>query len=253
MKSLQQRLKNEICAALKESYDFAAADLAFSQPAERKFGDLSTTLAFVLAKKLKSKPFLVANDMAAKLAGKLGGVEDIRVAGGGFLNLYLRRDDFLEQQWRDLEKPLPAKGEKVIVEHTSINPNKSAHIGHLRNSCLGDILARSCRFLGYEVEVQNYIDDTGIQIADVVWGLLHYQKKRPRRHQKNKRPGRLSLGPVRRGQPAVRRQRRTGTTAPRRAQKDRGQGRSRIPGLPLYRRTGPARPHPHHGTDRHPL
>ncbi len=177
MKSLQQKIKNEIHAALKDVYDFAAADLAFSQPAERKFGDLSTTLAFVLAKKTKSKPFLVANDMAARLAGRLAGVEDIRVAGGGFLNFYLRRDDFLEQQWRDLEKPLPAKGEKVIVEHTSINPNKSAHIGHLRNSCLGDILARSCRFLGYEVEVQNYIDDTGIQIADVVWGLLHYQKK----------------------------------------------------------------------------
>ena len=104
-------------------------------------------------------------------------MEEIRVAGGGFLNFYLRRDEFLLYQWRNLEKPLPRQGKKVIVEHTSINPNKSAHIGHLRNSCLGDILARSCRFLGYEVEVQNYIDDTGIQVADVVWGLLHYRKK----------------------------------------------------------------------------
>jgi len=177
MKSLQQKIKDEILAALKDEYEFSGSDLTFSQPAERKFGDLSTTLAFVLAKKLKNKPFLIANDMASRLAGKLAGVEDIRVAGGGFLNFYLRRDDFLHLQWRTLEQPLPAKGEKVIVEHTSINPNKSAHIGHLRNSCLGDILARSCRFLGYEVEVQNYIDDTGIQVADVVWGLLHYQKK----------------------------------------------------------------------------
>jgi arginyl-tRNA synthetase len=177
MKSLQEKIKNAMVAILKDSYDFTQTELTFSQPAERKFGDLSTTLAFALAKKTKSKPFLVAGDLAAKLAGKLEAVEDIRVAGGGFLNLYLRRDDFLLYQWQNLEKPLPAKGEKVIVEHTSINPNKSAHIGHLRNSCLGDILARSCRFLGYEVEVQNYIDDTGIQIADVVWGLLHYQKK----------------------------------------------------------------------------
>ena len=177
MKSLQEKIKNSIYEVLKDIYDFAQTELTFSQPAERKFGDLSTTLAFALAKKTKSKPFLVAGDMAAKLAGKLEGVEDIRVAGGGFLNFYLHRDVFLKYLWQNLEKPLPAKEEKVIVEHTSINPNKSAHIGHLRNSCLGDILARSCRFLGYEVEVQNYIDDTGIQIADVVWGLLHYQKK----------------------------------------------------------------------------
>jgi len=177
MKSLQEKLKKAVFAALKDNVDLAEADLAFSQPAERKFGDLSSTLAFTLARKSGSKPFLVANDLAAKLAGKLEAVEEIRVAGGGFLNFYLRRDEFFHSLWRDLEKPRPAKNEKVIVEHTSINPNKSAHIGHLRNSCLGDILARSCRFLGYEVEVQNYIDDTGIQIADVVWGLLHYQKK----------------------------------------------------------------------------
>ena len=69
------------------------------------------------------------------------------------------------------------KDKKVIVEHTSINPNKSAHIGHLRNSCLGDTLAKSLTFLGYDVEVQNYIDDTGIQVADVVWGLLYQEKK----------------------------------------------------------------------------
>ncbi|HEX7503181.1 MAG TPA: arginine--tRNA ligase [Acidobacteriota bacterium] len=177
MKALQEKLKKEIISLLPDAYDLSGVELVFSLPAERKFGDLSSTLAFSLAKKVKGKPFLLANDIAAKLRGRLGAVEDIRVAGGGFLNLYLRRDDFMEQQWRDLEKPLPAKGEKVIVEHTSINPNKAAHIGHLRNSCLGDVLARCCRFLGYEVEVQNYIDDTGIQIADVVWGLLHYQKK----------------------------------------------------------------------------
>jgi len=176
MKSLQEKIKNAMVAVLRESFDLSQTELTFSQPAERKFGDLSTTLAFALAKKTQSKPFLVAGELAAKLTGKLDAIEEIRVAGGGFLNFYLRRDDYLKYLWQNLEKPLPAKGEKVIVEHTSINPNKSAHIGHLRNSCLGDILARSCRFLGYEVEVQNYIDDTGIQVADVVWGLLHYQK-----------------------------------------------------------------------------
>jgi len=115
--------------------------------------------------------------MAGKLQGQLQEIESIQVAGGGFINFYLRRDQFLLYQWQNLARSMPPRSEKVIVEHTSINPNKAAHIGHLRNSCLGDILARSCRFLGYEVEVQNYIDDTGIQIADVVWGLLYYQKK----------------------------------------------------------------------------
>jgi arginyl-tRNA synthetase len=177
MKNLQENLKKEIIYLLQDSYDLLGVEWAFSLPAERKFGDLATTLPFALAKKIKGKPFLLANDMAAKLQGRLEAVEDIRVAGGGFLNFYLKQNEFLRHQWRTLKKMPAARVEKVIIEHTSINPNKSAHIGHLRNSCLGDVLARCCRFLGYEVEVQNYIDDTGIQIADVVWGLLYYQKK----------------------------------------------------------------------------
>lgn len=177
MKFLQEKIKNRIFAILKNDYEIAGVDLVFSLPAERKFGDLSTNLAFVLAKKTKNKPFLLANAMAEKLQGQLPEIESIEVAGGGFINFYLRRDQFLLYQWQNLARSMPPRSEKVIVEHTSINPNKAAHIGHLRNSCLGDILARSCRFLGYEVEVQNYIDDTGIQIADVVWGLLYYQKK----------------------------------------------------------------------------
>jgi arginyl-tRNA synthetase len=177
MKFLQEKIRKRIFAILKNDHEIAAGDLVFSLPAERKFGDLSTNLAFVLAKKTKSKPFLLANAMAEKLHDQLPEIENIQVAGGGFINFYLRRDQFLLYQWQNRASALPPRSEKVIVEHTSINPNKAAHIGHLRNSCLGDILARCCRFLGYEVEVQNYIDDTGIQIADVVWGLLHYQKK----------------------------------------------------------------------------
>ena len=177
MKFLQEKIKGRILAILKNDYDIADADLAFSLPAERKFGDLSTNLAFVLAKKTKNKPFLLAGDMVGKLQDQLPEIETIQVAGGGFINFYLRRDQFLRYQWRERARSLPPRSEKVIVEHTSINPNKAAHIGHLRNSCLGDTLARCGRFLGYDVEVQNYIDDTGIQIADVVWGLLYYQKK----------------------------------------------------------------------------
>ncbi len=175
MKALQEELRTGIRAALQDAYDLSEIEMEFAVPAERKFGDLSTTLAFTLAKKRKEKPFVLASDIASRLRDRLAAVADVRVAGGGFLNLYLKRDEFVASLRRT--KPRPVRGEKVIVEHTSINPNKSAHIGHLRNSCLGDVLARCCRFLGYEVEVQNYIDDTGIQVADVVWGLLHYQKK----------------------------------------------------------------------------
>ena len=177
MKFLQEKITERILVALKDEYQIDDGDLAFSLPAERKFGDLSTNLAFVLAKKTKNKPFLLATAISEKLQGLLPEIEAIQVAGGGFINFFLRRDRFLSNQWQERDRSLPPRPEKVIVEHTSINPNKAAHIGHLRNSCLGDVLARCCRFLGYEVEVQNYIDDTGIQIADVVWGLLHYQKK----------------------------------------------------------------------------
>ena len=177
MKFLQEKIRERILAILKNDYEVADADLAFTLPVERKFGDLSTNLAFALAKKSTSKPFLIANAMVEKLQGQMPEVETIRVAGGGFINFYLHRGQFLLDQWQNQTRPLPRRPEKVIIEHTSINPNKAAHIGHLRNSCLGDTLARCCRFLGYEVEVQNYIDDTGIQIADVVWGLLYFQKK----------------------------------------------------------------------------
>ncbi|HSQ34583.1 MAG TPA: arginine--tRNA ligase [Candidatus Binatia bacterium] len=177
MKFLQEKIREQMVAILKDDHEIVASELTFSLPAERKFGDLSTNLAFVLAKKTKTRPLLLANAMVEKMRGRLPAVETIQVAGAGFINFHLHRDQFLHEQWQNLDRTLPPRPEKVIVEHTSINPNKSAHIGHLRNSCLGDVLARCGRFLGYEVEVQNYIDDTGIQIADVVWGLLHYQKK----------------------------------------------------------------------------
>ena len=96
MKNLQENLKKEIIYLLQGSYDLLGVEWAFSLPAERKFGDLATTLPFALAKKIKGKPFLLANDMAAKLQGQLEAVEDIRVAGGGFLNFYLKQNEFLK-------------------------------------------------------------------------------------------------------------------------------------------------------------
>src|SRR4029450_12154216 len=75
-------------------------------------------------------------------------------------------------------QPAPPVAGRVIVEHTSINPNKAAHIGHLRNAVLGDTFVRALGSRGHQVGIQNYIDDTGVQVADVVVGFLHLEKKR---------------------------------------------------------------------------
>ena len=90
---------------------------------------------------------------------------------------------------------------KIIVEHTNINPNKAAHIGHLRNAVLGDTFVRMLRAAGQAVEVQNYIDNTGVQVADVVVGFHYLEKKTPADVGRYSRPGRrfdyLLLGSVR--------------------------------------------------------
>ena len=173
----QKDLRNKIYDLLKKDYGINAEEIQFSIPPDRKFGDLSTTIPFVLAKKEKEKPFVIGNKILEKLKGEFEMFSDIKLEGGGFLNFYFKKEFLFQYLTDNLYRKVKGRDTKVIVEHTSINPNKSAHIGHLRNSCLGDTLVKCLRFLGYEVEIQNYIDDTGIQIADVVWGLMNYQKK----------------------------------------------------------------------------
>ena len=103
---------------------------------------------------------------------RIDGISRVDPAPNGYLNFFLDRAAFLEAQLAGRPDGQPAaEAGKVIVEHTAINPNKAAHIGHLRNAALGDTLVRALRFLGHPVEVQNYIDDTGVQVADVVVGF----------------------------------------------------------------------------------
>ncbi|MEN8155123.1 MAG: arginine--tRNA ligase [Acidobacteriota bacterium] len=177
MKTIQNELRNILFEQLKETFDISLEDIQFSIPPLRKFGDLSTTLPFVIAKKEGKKPFLIGKEIIEKIEGKTDRFTNVKIEGGGFLNFHLKKGDFLNYIIENIETGPDKKKEKIIVEHTSINPNKSAHIGHLRNSCLGDTLARSFKFLEYEVEIQNYLDDTGIQVADVVWGLVDHEKK----------------------------------------------------------------------------
>jgi arginyl-tRNA synthetase len=134
-------------------------------------------VAFELARRLKKAPRVIGAEVAAKL-GPIDGVSRVEVAPNGYLNFYLDRPAFLRARLGGSVKPLPpADHGKVIVEHTAINPNKAAHIGHLRNATLGDTLVRLLRFQGRNVEVQNYIDDTGVQVADVVVGFRELDKR----------------------------------------------------------------------------
>ena len=144
--------------------------VALEYPPSRDLGDLGTPVAFELARRLRKAPRAIAQEIAGAF-GTLKGVRSVSAAPNGYLNFFLERRAFLLDRLRQSEvKPNPTAG-KAIVEHTAINPNKAAHIGHLRNSALGDTLVRVLRFRGTRVEVQNYIDDTGVQVADVVVGF----------------------------------------------------------------------------------
>jgi arginyl-tRNA synthetase len=141
-------------------------------PPRRALGDLAFPAALHLAKSLKRKPREIAQEIAGRLPPSPA-VREVRVEGAGYLNVFLDRGAvagrLLEQ---DILAEPETSGPKVVVEHTNINPNKAAHIGHLRNAVLGDVLSKTLRALGREVEVQNYIDDTGVQLADVVVGFV---------------------------------------------------------------------------------
>ncbi|MEX2270214.1 MAG: arginine--tRNA ligase [Vicinamibacterales bacterium] len=151
--------------------------IAIEMPPNRALGDLAVPVAFELARRLRKAPRAIAQDIAAALAGaSLPGISRVEAAHNGYLNFFIDRPAFVIDRLAaahggDAVAAPVRTGEKVIVEHTAINPNKAAHIGHLRNAALGDTLVRALRFRGWPVEVQNYIDDTGVQVADVVVGF----------------------------------------------------------------------------------
>jgi len=179
MKELQRKITDRLIEAVSRLYGVPAGDVTFSIPPQREYGDLSTNLAFSLAGRVQKSPREIGQQIVEALGKDLDFIRQVTVAGGGFVNFFFKNEVLFEYLLENRDQKPRQRGEKVIVEHTSINPNKAAHIGHLRNSILGDTLARILSYLGYRVEVQNYIDDTGIQVADVVWGLLRYRGKTP--------------------------------------------------------------------------
>ena len=171
---LHQQVRARVHAVLSELYGLSAGDATVSieYPPNRTLGDLGTPVAFDLARRLRKAPRAIAQEVAGAL-GPMPGIVSVSAAPNGYLNLFLDRPSFLLSRL-GVAGTLPAapvRTEKTIVEHTAINPNKAAHIGHLRNSALGDTLVRVLTFRGNPVEVQNYIDDTGVQVADVVVGF----------------------------------------------------------------------------------
>jgi arginyl-tRNA synthetase len=174
---LQARLSAAVREVARRTLGAEPANVAFTYPPRPELGDLASTAPFDLAKQLRRKPREIAEALAADLA-RVPGVVRAEAAGGGYVNLFLDRGAFARSLQAYLEAPaVPRGGARVIVEHTSINPNKAAHIGHVRNAALGDTFVRALRRRGRAVGVQNYIDDTGVQVADVVVGFQHIEGK----------------------------------------------------------------------------
>jgi arginyl-tRNA synthetase len=176
---LHDEVRRRVRAVLAERYGLEddAVGIAVEYPPNRTLGDLGTPVAFELARRLRRAPRAIAQELAAAV-GPIPGVSRVEAAPNGYLNVFLDRPAFLLTRLGvagTLPAP-PLRTDKTIVEHTAINPNKAAHIGHLRNAALGDTLVRALRFRGVPVEVQNYIDDTGVQVADVVVGCHELEK-----------------------------------------------------------------------------
>jgi arginyl-tRNA synthetase len=174
--AIREALASAVAAAARETLgaEVDARRIALERPPKLALGDLACPIAFDLARSLRKAPRAIATELAAAMSLPAG-VREAKVEGGGYLNFFLERGPLVRALLADAAAPSPAaaRAGKIVVEHTNINPNKAAHIGHLRNAVLGDVLVRVQRHLGYRVEVQNYLDDTGVQVADVVAGLIH--------------------------------------------------------------------------------
>jgi arginyl-tRNA synthetase len=173
---LQQQLIQRVRDLLKQQYGVELPRIVVDQPPNVDLGEYALPLSFELAKKLRKAPKKIAEEIVAAL-GQVPGFEKFEVAGAGYINAKLNREEAARLLLSDGARQGSAIGKKILVEHTSINPNKAAHIGHLRNAILGDTFVRLLQAASAKVDVQNYIDNTGVQVADVVVGFLYLEKK----------------------------------------------------------------------------
>ncbi|MGB7763224.1 MAG: arginine--tRNA ligase [Bryobacteraceae bacterium] len=173
--SIEKQIADAFHAHILVRYGVDLA-VAIEQPRQSDFGELAVPAAFQLAKQLRQPPRKIAAELRAEI-GPIPGVATLEVAGNGYINVRLDRGAYAAALLRGEAESVSAAGGKIIVEHTNINPNKAAHIGHLRNATLGDTFVRMLRASGANVEVQNYIDNTGVQVADVVVGFHFLEHK----------------------------------------------------------------------------
>src|ERR1700724_2087721 len=180
-RTIQQSLLARIQAILLAKYDITLTNLVVEQPPSIALGELALPVAFELAKRLRKAPRAIAAELAAELTAalpELEGVASVEVAGAGYLNIRLDRTAAVRRIAADQHADIGGPGFR-LVEHTSINPNKAAHIGHLRNAILGDTFQRLLRpdsfKSGFQVGVQHYIDNTGVQVADVVVAVVNLE------------------------------------------------------------------------------
>ena len=173
--SIEKQIASAFHAHIQVRYGIDLA-VNIEQPRQSDFGEMAVPAAFQLAKQLRQAPKKIAAELAAEI-GPIPGVAALEVAGNGYINIRLDRGAYAADLMRGESPAAAGSDEKIIVEHTNINPNKAAHIGHLRNATLGDTFVRMLRAGGKRVEVQNYIDNTGVQVADVVVGFHYLEKK----------------------------------------------------------------------------
>jgi arginyl-tRNA synthetase len=167
---LERRLSQQMGAFLRRTYDLDLPKIVVEQPPKVELGEYAMPLAFELAKKLRKAPRKIAEEIVNGI-GAIEGFEKLEVAGAGYINARVKRGEVAVALLADENPRVDVPADKILVEHSSINPNKAAHIGHLRNAILGDTFVRLLRFAGREVDIQNYIDNTGVQVADVVVGF----------------------------------------------------------------------------------
>jgi len=173
---IESRLTDAVREFLRRAYQLEVVNIVVEQPPKIEFGEYALPIAFELARKLRKAPRKIAEEIVGGI-GPVPGTQKFEVAGAGYINVRVDRAEVATALVAGDAPSAEVPPGKVLVEHSSINPNKAAHIGHLRNAILGDTFVRLLRFAGREVDVQNYIDNTGVQVADVVVGFMHVEKK----------------------------------------------------------------------------
>ena len=173
---LQRRLAHAVRDFLRRTYNLDQQNIVVEQPPKVEMGEYALPIAFELARKLRKAPRKIAEEIVFGM-GPIEGFAKLELAGSGYINARVNRSALAMALALGERPTATVPPGKVLVEHSSINPNKAAHIGHLRNAVLGDTFVRLLRYAGREVDIQNYIDNTGVQVADVAVGFLHLERK----------------------------------------------------------------------------